>query len=105
MAQFFHPSAEDLTLSAILAALGDPARLHIVRALAPHPAGRNCGEAAPELQLPRSTLSNHFRILRESGLIFMRKKGVENINILRVDDVEARFPGLLTNILSYGDAR
>ncbi|KQS63438.1 ArsR family transcriptional regulator [Rhizobium sp. Leaf371] len=101
MAQFFHPSTDDITLSGVLAALGEPARLRIVRALATCPEGRNCGEAAPDLQLPRSTLSNHFRILRESGLVRMQKKGVENINALRFDDIELRFPGLLTGILSY----
>ncbi|HVI50825.1 MAG TPA: helix-turn-helix domain-containing protein [Candidatus Sulfotelmatobacter sp.] len=99
MAQFFHPSRDDITLTGILAALGDPIRLEIVRTLAAARDGKNCCEAAPFPEIPRSTLSNHFRILRESGLIRTTKKGVENISLLRLDDIEERFPGLLPGIL------
>jgi DNA-binding transcriptional ArsR family regulator len=100
MAQFFHPAPDDISIVAILAALGDPARLTIVRKLWTAQCGQNCGDAAPCPGMPRSTLSNHLRILREAGLIRTHKQGVENINSARKDDIEARFPGLMDKILS-----
>jgi DNA-binding transcriptional ArsR family regulator len=103
MTPFVHPARDDITLVGILNALGDPARLAIVKNLAEKPVGMSCGNAAPCDGMARSTLSNHFRVLRESGLIFQVKKGVENINTLRRDDIEARFPGLLAQILKAAD--
>lgn len=100
MAQFFHPSREDMSLTAVLAALGDPARMGIMRKLMNAQDGQNCGSVAPCNDMPRSTLSNHLRILREAGLIRTHKQGVENINTVRADDLEARFPGLLDKIMS-----
>ena len=51
----------------------------------------------------KSTLSNHFRILREAGLIQTSKKGVEHRNVVRVADINARFPKLLKTILGYSE--
>ncbi|MBO0129435.1 ArsR/SmtB family transcription factor [Agrobacterium burrii] len=101
MVQFFHPAREDISLTAMLAALGDPARMGIVRKLWEVEAGQNCACAAPCPDMPRSTLSNHLRILREAGLIRTHKQGVENINVMRHDDLEARFPGLMRSIISF----
>ncbi len=101
MIGFVHPPADAVELHHILSALADPIRLRIVKALHRAEQGLNCtASTAPFLQVPKSTLSNHFRVLRESGLICTTKRGVENINVLRLDDVEARFPGLLPNILA-----
>ncbi len=59
----------------------------------------SCTEASPCPQIAKSTLSNHFRILREAGLIRTTKQGVENRNIIRLDDINQRFPGLLKLII------
>ena len=53
--------------------------------------------------MAKSTLSNHFRILREAGLIQTSKKGVEHRNVVREDDINARFPRLLKMILGYSE--
>ncbi|MET3438623.1 helix-turn-helix domain-containing protein [Sphingomonas sp. 1185] len=102
MIGFVHPPADAVELHHILSALADPTRLQIVKALHRAREGLNCTAAtAPFLQVPKSTLSSHFRVLRESGLICTTKRGVENINVLRWDDIERRFPGLLPNILAF----
>ncbi|WP_332303450.1 ArsR/SmtB family transcription factor [Rhizobium sp. GR12] len=101
MVQFFHPAREDISLTAVLAALGEPARMGIIRKLWKSEAGQNCASAAPCPDMPRSTLSSHLRILREAGLIRTHKQGVENISVVRIDDIESRFPGLLQSILSF----
>jgi DNA-binding transcriptional ArsR family regulator len=101
MTQFVHPPREDFTLTGILAALGDATRFQIVKNLADAPEGKNCSLAAPFPHMARSTLTGHFRVLRGAGLVHSHKRGVEFINVLRVEDVEARFPGLLKQILAH----
>ena len=103
MVQFVHPSTEDITLSGVLLALSDPTRLSIVRSLLSQKECMSCTEAAPCPKMAKSTLSNHFRILREAGLIRTSKKGVEHRNELREADINARFPGLLKTILKFSD--
>jgi DNA-binding transcriptional ArsR family regulator len=101
MVQFVHPARDDITLTGVLAALSDPMRLRIVKALLQEGECMSCTAAAPCPEIPKSTLSNHFRILREAGLIQTTKKGVENRNVVRESDINARFPGLLKAILKH----
>ena len=86
----------------MLHALADPVRLAIVRALFRKAAGVNCVDTMKTVQvvMPKSTCSQHFQILRESGVVFSERRGVELINHLRRDDLEARFPGLLASVLA-----
>jgi DNA-binding transcriptional ArsR family regulator len=92
-----HPARRELELSAVLHALSDPARLEIVRRLA-------IGDEPPcgtfELGLSKATLSHHFRVLRESGVVRTRPEGRKRLLSLRTDDLEARFPGLLHAVLA-----
>lgn len=101
MAQFVHPSRDDITLAGVLAALADPMRLRIVKSLLEQNDCMSCTEAAPCPDMAKSTLSNHFRVLREAGLILTSKKGVEHRNVVREADINARFPGLLAMILGF----
>ena len=77
-------------------------RLAIVRVLLHEKAGVNCVDTMKTVQvaMPKSTCSQHFQILRESGVVFSERRGVELINHLRRDDLEARFPGLLASVLA-----
>jgi DNA-binding transcriptional ArsR family regulator len=93
----YHPSRNDLELAAVLHALSDPQRLRIVQALAEDPEPRRCGTF--DLDITKSTLTHHFRILREAGIIEQRCEGTAKLNSLRRDDLEARFPGLLDAVL------
>ena len=53
--------------------------------------------------LPKATLSQHFKILREAGLIRSERKGVEMHNTTRCAELKERFGDLLTAILTtYG---
>jgi DNA-binding transcriptional ArsR family regulator len=100
MVQFVHPPRDEITLAGVLAALADPKRLRIVRSLFAKDECMSCTEAAPCPEMAKSTLSNHFRILREAGLVRTSKQGVEHRNVLREEDINARFPKLLKTILS-----
>jgi len=103
MVQFVHPSRQDITLSAVLSALADPMRRKIVKALIEQKECMSCSEASPCPSVAKSTLSNHFRVLREAGLIHTTKQGVEHQNTVREADINARFPGLLKSILKQAD--
>jgi DNA-binding transcriptional ArsR family regulator len=92
-----HPSRQELELSAVLHALSDPARLDIVRRLAEEDEP-SCGMF--ELGLSKATLSHHFRVLRESGVVMVRPEGRKRLLSLRLDDLNARFPGLMDAILA-----
>lgn len=90
-----------MTLEGILEALADPLRLKIVQSLLNEDGHMSCCQASPCPKIPKSTLSHHFRVLREAGLIHTVKKGVEHQNTLRLEDVDAMFPDLLKTILKF----
>jgi DNA-binding transcriptional ArsR family regulator len=50
--------------------------------------------------IPKSTLSQHFRALRDAGLIRGERRGVEMYNTSRCAEIEERFPGLLLAIVN-----
>ena len=92
----YHPDRKHISLAGVLYALGDPVRLEIVRLLAT--IGEQCC-ANFDFAIAKSTMSNHFKILRESGVLLTRKEGTLHINTLRREDLEALFPGLLDAVL------
>jgi len=91
-----HPSSEQLDLSMILDTLSDPIRRRIVVRLA------SCGSAVCSSFAdfaPKTNLSYHFTRLREAGLIRVRQEGTQRFSSLRMEELEARFPGLLPGII------
>jgi DNA-binding transcriptional ArsR family regulator len=93
----FHPTRDELEIETVLHALSDPQRLQIVRHLATDGTPRRCGGF--DLCITKSTLTHHFRVLREAGVIDQREEGTARLNTLRRDDLDARFPGLLDAVL------
>lgn len=101
-----HPPMKSVTLPGILYALSDPVRLAVVSELAKKEAGLSCVEmmARTKHDLPKSTCSQHYQILRESGLIVSERHGVELVSRLRRKELDARFPGLLAAVLKASRA-
>jgi DNA-binding transcriptional ArsR family regulator len=93
-----HPDRHELQMANVLHALSDPQRLSIVRCLAEDPTPRRCG--AFDLDVTKSTLTHHFRVLREAGVIDQREEGTARLNSLRREDLDQRFPGLLDAVLA-----
>ena len=93
-----HPERAEIRIEAVLQALADPVRLHYVRELDRIGTGVACGSI--ELPVTKSTRTHHLRTLREAGVIRVRKEGTARIATMRRDDLDARYPGLLTAILS-----
>lgn len=93
------PAAAELELACVLHALADPIRLRIVSELA-LAGGEELNCLAFELPVTKSTMTHHFRVLREAGLIRQHRRGTSKMNTLRADDLAVRFPGLLDAVLA-----
>ena len=101
MRPLIHPSIEDVTVEAILHALSDRVRVRIVEAIVTSGASSNCSNFldVADRRIPKSTLSQHLRILRDSGLICSERRGVKMHNIARSAEIDIRFPYLIATIL------
>ncbi|WP_266168539.1 ArsR/SmtB family transcription factor [Dyella subtropica] len=107
MKPLVHPSIDDITVEGILHALSDPVRAVIYAELAASSGAATCSNflQMSDRCIPKSTLSQHFRALREAGLIRSERHGVEMHNTSRCKEIEQRFPGLLPAILKAHTAQ
>ena len=96
MRNLHHPRVDEITLPDVLHALSDPVRLQILGELADRQE-QSC--SAVEASVSKSTLSHHFKVLREAGITHTRVNGTHRYVSLRGDELEARFPGLLRSVL------
>jgi DNA-binding transcriptional ArsR family regulator len=105
MRPLVHPEIETVQPEMILHALSDPDRAAILVNIMEEGGIKACStvSALGDRVIPKSSLSNHFRILREAGLIRSERQGKQMRNHLRLAEVNARFPGLLAAIMNaYG---
>jgi len=91
-----HPDQEKIRLEHVLAALGNPMRMMVVTVLSDG-AEHTCGSILKGIS--KSTLTHHWRVLRDSGIIWQIPSGRESLLSLRKEDLDARFPGLLNSFL------
>ncbi|MER7674187.1 helix-turn-helix transcriptional regulator [Kitasatospora sp. NPDC096128] len=95
------PGRDQLRLETVLGALSDPLRLTIVRKLLleSEDYDHSCGWFG--LDRPKSSLTHHFKALREAGVTRQRQYGLERRSQVRVEDLDARFPGLLDLVAAW----
>lgn len=101
MKPLLHPSVESITVEGILHALSDPVRAAIFAEIADSDGTMTCSTflTVRDRNIPKSTLSQHFKVLRDSGLIRSERQGVEMRSSSRCAEIEARFPGLMPAIV------
>lgn len=101
MRTLYHPNLADIKVEGILHAFSDPVRIEIFTSLANAECGKNCSTFLQihKQILPKSTLSQHFRILREAGLIRSERKGIELVNSTRCAELKERFGTMITAIV------
>ncbi len=82
-------------------ALSDPVRVAIFAQIAGASCPQTCSNFVNISQkaIPKSTLSQHFKALREAGLIRGERQGVEMRNTSRCAEIDKRFPGLIAAIV------
>jgi DNA-binding transcriptional ArsR family regulator len=97
-----HPAIDDIQAGAILHALSDPVRAAIFADIAGAGCSQSCSAFASvgDRVIPKSSLSHHFNVLREAGLIRSERQGIEVRNTSRCVEVDGRFPGLISAILA-----
>jgi DNA-binding transcriptional ArsR family regulator len=102
MKPLVHPALEDITVEGILHALSDPTRVEIFARIADSDCSTNCSSflTVGDKTVPKSTLSQHFKVLRDAGLVRSERVGVEMQNRSRCSEIETRFPGLLPAIVA-----
>lgn len=91
-----HPDRDRIELSDVLDALSDTTRRTIVRMLADCTSA-NCKSF--EGLAAKTNLTYHLTRLREAGVIQVRPEGTMRHITLRLDDLEERFPGLMTAVI------
>ncbi len=85
----------EVPISELFYALSDPVRIEIVQTLLKKDES-SCGSCKSSLS--KSTMSHHFKVLRESGLIEKHTIGTTHFISLRHKEIEKRLPGLLESI-------
>lgn len=90
--------AQKANLEEVLKALGDPVRLSVVRQLlASETKEKACGTF--DYEVTKATFSHHLKILAEAGITQSRYEGTRKLTSLNTEELEKKFPGLLTLVL------
>ncbi|MGW4869601.1 ArsR/SmtB family transcription factor [Streptomyces chartreusis] len=93
-----HPDLSEVSLQQVMEALVDPVRRTVVFQLARADEDMSCGRFDAPVSL--STLTHHFNVLREAGVIRQYYQGTAKLNTLRTEEMEERFPGLLSSVVA-----
>lgn len=95
------PVVEDIRLERVMGVLAEPLRLTIVQRLllSSEAFDQTCGWFG--FDRPKSTLTHHFKALREAGVITQRQYGLERRSRVRLEDLNTRFPGLVGLVLGW----
>jgi DNA-binding transcriptional ArsR family regulator len=101
MRPLFHPAPEDVTVEGILHALSDATRVQILAGIVGAQCSQTCSAflEVSDKAIPKSTLSQHFNVLRQAGLIRSERRGVEMHNTPRLEELSGRFGPLIKTIL------
>jgi DNA-binding transcriptional ArsR family regulator len=101
MKPLYHPPLSEITVQGLLYALSDPLRVRIYRDLARAECAQNCRQFSKidGTAVPKASLSQHFKILREAGLIRSERKGVELKNYTRCPELKRKFGPMLKAIM------
>lgn len=101
MPLLYHPTLDDITLEGVLYALSDPLRANIYTYILRAKSPQICAAFLTVNGVPiaKSTLSKHFKILRENGLIRSERKGVELHNVARSKELKKKFGSLIGDIV------
>ena len=107
MRPLYHPPLSEITVEGILFALSDPVRARIFAGIAASECSQICSAFAnlAERPIPKSTLSQHFKVLREAGLIKSERRGVEMHNTTRCQELRERYGMLVEEILKAYSGR
>lgn len=90
-----HPMPDQIEVGRVLAALADDVRRDVLRRIATD-GPLFCGDL--DLGVGKSTMSHHFKVLRESGLMHTEALGTRRRISRRDAAIDRLFPGLLASV-------
>ena len=93
MQKNYCPNLKKIPLSTFFDAFSDPARIEIILLLLKKEE-TSCGKCNQN-SLSKSTMSHHFIVLHEAGIIQRREEGTVHHLSLRLEEIEARIPGFI----------
>lgn len=97
--QLPQPTIDSIDLTRVLSALADPVRLELMREMHRRGEPMTCSGIAENVEVSAATVSHHWKVLRDAGLTSTVAEGRHRIIEIRYDDLEERFPGLLSSVL------
>ena len=83
-------------MSSVFKALADPTRRQVLALLRERP--MSAGELADRFEVSKPTMSAHFNVLREAGLIDASKHGKSIVYRLRMSVLEEALMGLAATV-------
>lgn len=87
-------------MNEVFHALGDPTRRQILQLLRAE--DLSAGEIAEHFELARSTMSGHFNVLKQAGLIVSERNGTSIVYSLNVSVVEEVLASVI-NLFGKGE--
>ncbi|CUW14327.1 helix-turn-helix transcriptional regulator [Leuconostoc gelidum subsp. gasicomitatum] len=88
----------DLQRTEIFKVLSDISRLSIIRTLNQSGREMTCGEIGQQLNISKSTVSYHFKMLRAVGLTITRKEAQSKLLSLNYQTFDKFLPGFLDSL-------
>ena len=86
----------------VFTALSNPVRRDILALL--RDGDRTAGEIAAQFKLSKPTLSGHFKVLKEAGLVLTERRGTQILYSLNLSLLEGALLGLMRRVSRNGDA-
>jgi DNA-binding transcriptional ArsR family regulator len=86
----------------IFAALSNPVRRDILALL--KDGDRTAGEIAAQFKLSKPTLSGHFNVLKEAGLVLTERRGTQILYSLNLSLLEGALLGLMRRVSRDAEA-
>jgi DNA-binding transcriptional ArsR family regulator len=75
-----------MSTDAVLRALAEPRRREMLRLVRDEP--RSVGEIAAQFDISQQAVSQHLQVLREAGLVAVRKDGQRRLYLVRPEGLE-----------------
>jgi DNA-binding transcriptional ArsR family regulator len=91
-----------MSADAVLRALAEPRRREMLRLVRDEP--RSVGEIAEQFDITQQAVSQHLKVLREAGLVAVRKEGQRRLYLVRPEGLET-LEQFLTELWPAGLAR
>lgn len=90
-------------MNQVFQALSDPTRREILRLLRTR--DMTAGELADRFPLAKSTLSGHFNVLKQAGLIVQERRGTTIVYSLSTSALEDAIAGVMALLRTDGDGK